>query len=240
MQSDRPAIDRPVIARPAIDRPAIDRPALVACDFDGTVSVEDVTDLIWDAHVPFDWRAILMPASRAGAITPLELIARGYAHVRPGPDQLLDEVRPLVTLRAGFEPFAMECRRRERPLHVISHGLAFYIRALLPPGVPFSAFHGAFIAGRWQVTLPADVALEPGEDFKVHVLDGLRARHPGHAVVYVGDGRMDFPAARSADHVFAVRGSTLGRLCRQEGVPCVEFERFDEIAAALSGATPGP
>jgi len=52
-------------------------PALVAVDFDGTVTVEDVTDMIWDAHIPFDWEAMLMPASRAGAITPLELIARG-------------------------------------------------------------------------------------------------------------------------------------------------------------------
>ena len=47
------------------------RSAIIACDFDGTVTVEDVTDLIWDAHVPFDWEAVLMPASRTGAITPL-------------------------------------------------------------------------------------------------------------------------------------------------------------------------
>src|SRR4051812_23551767 len=123
---------------------SIDRPAIIACDFDGTVTVEDVTDLIWDAHLPFDWEAVLMPASRAGAITPLELIARGYAYVARGPDELLEEVRPRIHLRPGFTAFAAACARRACALHVISHGLAFYIRALLPPGVPFSSFEGTF------------------------------------------------------------------------------------------------
>src|SRR6185369_17947316 len=137
----------------------IDRPAIIACDFDGTITVEDVTDIIWDAHIPFDWEAILMPASRMGAITPLELIERGYAHVRRGADDLLDEVRPHVHLRPGFETFAARCAERAVPLHVISHGLTFYIEALLPPGVPFSAFEGTFVEGKWRVTLPADIAL---------------------------------------------------------------------------------
>jgi 2-hydroxy-3-keto-5-methylthiopentenyl-1-phosphate phosphatase len=179
-----------------------------------------------------------MPAQRLGAITPLELIARGYAHVQRGPDELVAEVRPRVHLRDGFEAFAAQCRRRGVPLHVISHGLTFYIRELLPPAIPFSAFEGAFSDGRWQVTLPAGVALARGEDFKVRVLDDLCARHPGRGTIYVGDGRMDFPAARRADRAFAVRGSTLGRLCREAGVPCVEFQAFGEIAAALWGAEP--
>jgi len=87
------------------------------------------------------------------------------------------------------------------------------------------------------VTLPAGVTLARGEDFKVRVLDDLCARYRplGRGTVYVGDGRMDFPAARRADRAFAVRGSTLGRLCREAGVPCVEFQGFAEIASALWG-----
>ena len=83
--------------------------------------------------------------------------------------------------------------------------------------------------------MPPGVALARGQDFKVRVLDDLRARHPGYPVVYAGDGRLDFPAARHADQVFAVRGSALGLLCQEARVPCVEFERFDEITAALGG-----
>jgi 2-hydroxy-3-keto-5-methylthiopentenyl-1-phosphate phosphatase len=208
-------------------------PVILACDFDGTITLEDVTNLIWDAHLPFDWRTVLLPAPGGPETTALEIIERGYREVRSPPAALLDEVRPRVHLRGGFEALVARCRTRGWPLHVISHGLDFYLRGLLPAGIPFSAFEGAFAGGRWRVALPAATALAAGEDFKVHVLEALRARHPGHATVYVGDGRLDFPAARHADHVFAVRGSPLATLCRREQVACREFEHFDEILAAL-------
>ncbi|HKE16441.1 MAG TPA: hypothetical protein VKB80_16325, partial [Kofleriaceae bacterium] len=90
--------------------------------------------------------------------------------------------------------------------------------------------------GRWLVDLPPGFALGAGEDFKSRVVADLRARHPGHAAVYVGDGRLDFPAARRSDLVFAVRDSTLAVLCRAEGVPCIEFDTFDDVIAALATA----
>ena len=210
------------------------RPPLLAVDFDGTITVEDITNIIWDAHVPFDWREVLMPASRAGTITPLELIAQGYREVRQGPEALLAEVRPRAHLRPGFDKLVAHARAHRWPLQVVSHGLGFYLRDLLPAGVPFTAFEGSFDGERWQVTLPPGFALADGQDFKIQVLGDLRARHPGRRTVYVGDGRLDFPAARRSDLVFAVRDSTLATLCRGAGVPCTEFDRFDEIVAKLT------
>ena len=29
---------------------------IIISDFDGTLTVEDVTTLFWDAHLPYDWR----------------------------------------------------------------------------------------------------------------------------------------------------------------------------------------
>jgi 2-hydroxy-3-keto-5-methylthiopentenyl-1-phosphate phosphatase len=215
-------------------------PVILACDFDGTVVLEDVTDLIWDAHLPYDWTSVLMPASRDGAITPFQLIERGYADVTAPPDALLAWVAPQVHLRAGFQDLVAACGARGWPVHVISHGLDFYLRALLPAGVPFTSFTGTFGAGRWAVALPSDIAPAPGQDFKIHVIDGLRARHPGHTVAFVGDGRLDLPAARHADRVFAVRGSALAAGCRREGIAHVEFESFDEVGAALAPAAAPP
>ncbi len=115
-----------------------------------------------------------------------------------------------------------------------SHGLGFYLRAILPAGVAFTAFEGVFDGDRWSVVLPPGFALPPGKDFKIQVLENLRARYPGHRVIYVGDGRLDFPAARHSDRDLRGPGrSTLARLCRDDGVACTEFERFDEITAAF-------
>jgi 2-hydroxy-3-keto-5-methylthiopentenyl-1-phosphate phosphatase len=202
-------------------------------DFDGTITVDDLTNLIWDRHVAYDWRAVLTPLSREGVLSPLQMIARGYGDVPQPPEALLAEVLPHGRLRAGFAEFVGACRARDWPLEVLSHGLTFYIRALLPPNLSLTAFEGQFEDGRWRVTLPPGLTVPANRDFKAHVVALLRARHPGHTTVYVGDGRLDFPAARTCERVFAVRGSTLANLCLEADVPFTPFDAFDEVTAAL-------
>ena len=209
-------------------------PYLVVSDFDGTITLDDLTNVMWDAHVPFNWRAVLTPLSREGVFTPLEMIAYGYGAVAQPPEVLLAEVLPRARLRPGFADFIDTCQTRAWPFEVLSHGLSFYIRPLLPPDVALTAFEGRFENGRWRVELPAGLTLPPNVDFKSHVVAQLRARHPGHATVYVGDGRLDFPAARTCDLVFAVADSTLARLCDEHLVPYVAFEDFAEVTTALS------
>lgn len=222
-------------------------PYIVVCDFDGTITVEDVTNMIWDAHLPFDWRQELVRAEDGAYLPALELITRGYAGVGAPAAQLLAEVRPRVRIRDGWGAFVEACRARAWPLEVVSHGLGFYIRELLPAGVSITSFEATFEPGvgpggaaGWRVSLPAGTTLAPGGDFKSDVVAGLRAAHPGHAVIYVGDGRLDFPAARRSDAIFAVRDSTLARFCRTEGVAHVEFGAFDEVAAALTSPFSSP
>lgn len=211
-------------------------PFIVVSDFDGTITVDDLTNFIWDAHVAYDWRAVLTPLSREGMLTPLEMIGRGYYDVPVAPEVLLAQVLPRGRLRAGFADFVAACGARRWPFEVLSHGLTFYIRPLLPPGVALTAFEGRFEQGRWSVELPAGMSVPRGKDFKSLVVELLRARHPGHATVYVGDGRLDFPAARTCDLVFAVRGSTLASLCAEHGVPFTAFDDFAEIEQALAPA----
>ena len=210
-------------------------PYLIVSDFDGTITVDDLTNIIWDRHVPYDWRRVLTPLSREGVLSPLEMIARGYGDVPAGPEALLAEVLPAGRLRDGFAPFVAACDARRWPFEVLSHGLTFYIRPLLPADCTLTAFEGRFEAGRWRVDLPPGMTVPTGRDFKAHVVSQLRARHPGHTTVYVGDGRLDFPAARTCDVIFAVAGSTLAKLCAEAGIAFRSFETFDEITRALDG-----
>jgi 2-hydroxy-3-keto-5-methylthiopentenyl-1-phosphate phosphatase len=154
---------------------------IVVSDFDGTLTIDDVTTLFWDAHLTYDWRRELLPETYAGRVTPLEMIARGYRDIA------------------------------------------------LPPEIPIVAFTGTFEGGSWQVSLPDGMRLAPGEDFKRQVVADLRRQHPGHPTVYLGDGRLDLPAAESCDEVFAVRGTKLAELCTRARL----FERLDEVVAAL-------
>ncbi len=139
------------------------------------------------------------------------MIGHGYGDIRVPPKELLAEIRGTVRMRPGVEALATFCRGRGWHFAVVSHGLSFYIEALLPSWIPFTAFVGTFNEWSWRVTLPPTMALLPGEDFKSRVVADLRARHPGQQVVYLGDGRLDLPAALTSDRIFAVAGSGAGR-----------------------------
>jgi len=206
---------------------------IVVSDFDGTLTLEDATTFIWDKYLPYDWRAILLPPTYDGRWTPLEMIARGYGDIRVPPKELLADLRLNVRLRPGVEALATFCRGRGSHFSVVSHGLSFYIEALLPSWIPVTSFVGTFSEWSWRVALPAQQALLPGEDFKTRVVADLRARHPGRQVAYIGDGRLDLPAALTCDRIFAVAGSTLAELARAAGRVVEEFESLDEVAASL-------
>jgi 2-hydroxy-3-keto-5-methylthiopentenyl-1-phosphate phosphatase len=202
---------------------------IVVSDFDGTLTIDDVTTLFWDAHLTYDWRRELLPETYAGRVTPLEMIARGYRDIALPPEALLVEARAHTRLRPGLTALVALCRARAWPFVVVSHGLTFYIQDLLPTEIPIVAFTGTFEGGSWQVSLPDGMRLAPGEDFKRQVVADLRRQHPGHPTVYLGDGRLDLPAAESCDEVFAVRGTKLAELCTRARL----FERLDEVVAAL-------
>jgi 2-hydroxy-3-keto-5-methylthiopentenyl-1-phosphate phosphatase len=206
---------------------------IVVSDFDGTLTIEDVTTYVWDKHLRYDWRAELLPPTYAGTWTPLQMIARGYADIPVPPEALLADVRAAVQLRPGLEALAAFCRVRGWPLVVASHGLSFYIEALLPTALPVAAFAGTFTGSGYDVSLPAGFTLAPGEDFKSRVVADLVARHPGHPTVYLGDGRLDLAAAERCDRVFAVRDSRLAQLLREAGREVTEFDDLEEVTAAL-------
>jgi 2-hydroxy-3-keto-5-methylthiopentenyl-1-phosphate phosphatase len=206
---------------------------IVISDFDGTLTIEDVTAMLWDEHLPYDWRATLLPHTYAGEWTPLQMIARGYGDMTISPAEILAQIRPRVRFRPGLERLAAHCRDRGWPFVVVSHGLAFYIQDLLPLAIPFVSFIGTFADGRWQVTLPPGLTVPPGEDFKRHVVAGLVARHPGRPTVYLGDGRLDLPAALACDRIFAAKDSTLADLAPAAGREAIPFETLDEVVARL-------
>ena len=206
---------------------------IVVADFDGTLTIEDVTTLIWDTYLTYDWRTTLLPPTYEGKWTPLQMIARGYADVHVPPSRLLPEIRARIRLRPGVEALASFCRGRGWPFAVASHGLSFYVEALLPSWIPVTSFVGNFKDGNWEVSLPPGMVLAHGEDFKSRVIADLLDRHPGHETAYLGDGRLDLIAAQKCDRIFAVRGSRLARMLHQAGRPVFEFARLDEVAAEL-------
>ena len=134
-------------------------------------------------------------------------------------------------LRPGFAELMHYCAAEGIELAIVSHGLDFYIDALLgaagADGVPYFAVETGERDGRPTFAYHyADPACDwyPG-NCKCSVLESYRQRHK--QVIYAGDGQSDTCPARRADYVFA-RGALLD-FCRAQGIPHRKLTDFHVV-----------
>jgi 2-hydroxy-3-keto-5-methylthiopentenyl-1-phosphate phosphatase len=74
---------------------------LIQCDFDGTITTEDVSFMLLDAFAKGDWRAI-NDEYAAGKITVGEFNERAFALIKAGKREMLDYLKGKVIVRSGF------------------------------------------------------------------------------------------------------------------------------------------
>ena len=218
--------------------PAPERWAAVV-DFDGTMTTEDIGDLVATELGEYAAYRRAEDEFAAGAIGFRTLLERIFAPVRVPAEAIAAFARARARLRPGFTDFAARCHQAGRPLVVCSAGLDVYIHAVLER-LPAPVRGHIEVRANRALCSPAGMRLEfPGAgrgcdgcgSCKAPVVEDLQAA--GWRVAYCGDGTSDRCAARVADFVFA-RGS-LVRLCAAERLPHVYYDSFDEIMAAWPG-----
>jgi 2-hydroxy-3-keto-5-methylthiopentenyl-1-phosphate phosphatase len=203
----------------------------IFCDFDGTVSVKDVTDVLLEAYALPEWRSI-EALWRGGSIGSMECMQRQVALLRCSTREL-DALVDTVAIDPRFPDFVAACRDTATPVVVLSDGLDYVIRrvlqnyglAELPVYANHLEIHGD---GCHTLTFPhadADCIATSGT-CKCALMRALRL--PGTEMVLVGDGASDFCAAReAADFVFA-KGSLLD-YCREFALPHAAYDNFLDV-----------
>ncbi|MCK0196739.1 MtnX-like HAD-IB family phosphatase [Ancylobacter sp. 6x-1] len=204
------------------------------CDFDGTVSLCDVTDLLLEAFAEPGWQAI-EERWQAGEIGSAACMAQQVALMRAGRaalDALLDSVR----IDPAFPDFVAFCREEGLPLAIVSDGLDYAIARILAAngitGVPILANHLDFRPGnRFAMSSPraaADCGAGAGTCKCAIAQENALTGQP---VVLIGDGRSDFCVSNRVDFVFAK--DRLVEYCGENGIPHHAFEGFAEVAPVL-------
>lgn len=208
----------------------------IFCDFDGTISDRDVTDMLLENFARPGWES-LEARWLAGEI--------GSAACMAGQVALLDMSRheleaalSAVRIDADFLRFTRLAARCGFPLHIVSDGLDYAIYWLLARagirGVPVIANLLEQIGERrWQLRSPwaAGACKSASGVCKCAV---MQPRTSGLSLL-VGDGRSDFCLAHEVTHVFA-RGSLLAE-CRRDALPHTAVSHFGEACAALEALT---
>ncbi len=209
-------------------------PTAVQLDFDGTVTVADVSFLLLDTYAGSNWRDYLDDYSQ-GRISAGVFNKKVFGMVKADRKTMTDFVlaSPLVIVRPGFREFIDFCSQNGIKVVIVSHGLVFYIEAILKKlgvaGLDVRAAENVFSPAGMKVMYlgPDGHELEAG--FKEAWTDWLLQR--GYRVIYVGDGSSDVRPSKKANSVCATGDLLESR--RRENLPCVPFNDFFDVITGV-------
>ncbi len=206
----------------------------ILCDFDGTISVEDVIDSLLDRFGRPGWE-VLEQDWRAGRI--------GSRECMSGQVDLLQMTRPQLDAHlAGlwidhaFPGFVAKARALNVPIRVVSDGLDYAIHQILGryglDDLPLAANHlaPAEPPKQWQLTSPFQAEGCRSGTCKCACVAQARAAGATRTLL-IGDGASDFCAADRVDFVFAKH--RLIEHCRAAGIPYAPITGFEDALELL-------
>jgi len=216
----------------ASDKPTAQTKTLVQCDFDGTVTVEDVSFIILDAFARGDWRK-LNDEYEAGKMTVGRFNREAVAMLRTTRKAMLEAIAGKYKIRPGFPEFVRYCRNKGYRLVIVSNGFDSYIGQILQElGLDDIEIHAAnlkFSGGRVSTKYTGPDGQEEDNSLKESFVDYFLSQ--GYRIVYIGDGASDFKPARKCQKIFA--RETLLQKCEAAGVPNTGYGDFHQIIKKL-------
>jgi 2-hydroxy-3-keto-5-methylthiopentenyl-1-phosphate phosphatase len=210
----------------------------ILCDFDGTVALDDVVDVLLDRFGLAGWEA-LEQRWREGQIGSLECM-RGQVELL---DMGLDELHACldrVAIDPSFPEFVTRARALAMPIRIVSDGLDYVIRHILArhglADLPIVANElvRSDVPRRWRLNAPFAVASCRSATCKCVQVQSPRGE-PLTLSLLVGDGVSDFCVAGQADFVFAKK--KLIEYCRLKGLPHQPISGFSDATKLLSTLT---
>ena len=218
---------------------------MVVCDFDGTISTVDVTDELLNAHADERWLDI-EEQWKDGRIGSRECLSRQIELLNATPADV-DRLADSITIDPHFKAFVEYCDAVGVPITIVSDGLDGVIERILfrhdLGHIP--VFANALLATGRQ----AHRLVSPYFDGNCHagagtckcaVLEGLRDDLPGRKIMFVGDGRSDFCAARRMSDVVAAKSKLLTYMRSNGGPGAVPYESFADVKALMGRLVSDP
>ncbi|MDQ3817974.1 MAG: MtnX-like HAD-IB family phosphatase, partial [Acidobacteriota bacterium] len=205
-------------------------------DFDGTITLRDVTDAILERFADGRWLDI-EKQWRAGRMGSRDCLLAQMALVRAGREEL-DGLIDSIQVDEGFSLLLEVCARHNIAAHIVSDGFDYCIRRILERpqlqlsnllrSVRISASHLEIDDhGRLHTSFPYfNQACAHGcATCKPSVMRLLN--RAGAPSIFVGDGLSDRYAAEVASLVFAK--DSLAAYCREKSIEYVPFDELDEV-----------
>ncbi|HTR00483.1 MAG TPA: MtnX-like HAD-IB family phosphatase [Candidatus Acidoferrum sp.] len=207
----------------------------ILCDFDGTVSLVDVTDTLL-SRFGMEGYQTLESAWAAGKIGSRECMGAQIALLDASKDEL-DSALDTIELDASFKAFVTLARKLGMPVKIVSDGLDYAIDRILRRhglgDLPIYANKLTQVGERrWQLQFPHSDkdCVKASGNCKCALVSGCQ-RNSGR-VLFVGDGGSDFCASGQADFVLAKL--KLIEFCQQEDIDHLAIAGFEQALGFLN------
>jgi len=201
---------------------------LIQCDFDGTVTEEDISFLILDTFAQGNWRKLLEDY-RQNNISVDHFNKQAFTMVRASKETLTEFVRTKAKIRRGFKQLTDYCHKRGFRLVIVSNGLDFYIDVILDDAgikdIQVFAAQTKFCHEGIEVQYIGPDGNEASTGLKELYARLFLAE--GYRLIYLGNGISDIYPARLAHHVFA-RDDLLSH-CTKENIACTPFTDLNDV-----------
>ncbi len=205
---------------------------LVQCDFDGTITEEDVSFILLDAFADGDWRQLHREYEESN-ISVGRFNTDAFAMVKADRESLLKVATSTVRIRPGFHELVACCRRQGFRLVIVSNGLDFYIEEILRDigegDIEIFAAQTRFHPGGLKVQYIGPDGSSLDDAFKEAYVNLFLGE--GYRIIYVGNGTSDLSPARQCHYIFAT-GNLLAH-CKQANLSCTPFTDFNEVVRVL-------
>lgn len=215
----------------------------VICDFDDTVTFQNIASLLLDAFcLDPNWRE-LQKASREQRLSLKEYQESAFRSTKASRQVMQLKVKESADIRPYFRNLWEYCVLRSYPMAIVTVGLDFYVDAVLEreslKDIPRFAVETEFRDGNIYFNYPYSWDGSGASSQEICQRWGTckcsvvtKYQRAGYSVLYVGDGRSDFCAASIADSVFA--RSNLAVECDKNGVKYSEFQDFGDVILELT------
>jgi 2-hydroxy-3-keto-5-methylthiopentenyl-1-phosphate phosphatase len=205
---------------------------LIQCDFDGTLTEEDISFLILDAFADGDWHSIL-EQYKNNLISVGHFNTLAFRMVKESEQTLIKFVKEKTQMRPGFPKLLNYCLNNGFRFVIVSNGMTFYIKTLLHDigvdNVEIYAAQAEFFKNGIEARYIGPDGQELQNGFKeTYIKKFLK---DGYRVISIGNGASDIPTAKLSQHAFATE--PMLSLCKETGVDCLPFESLDDIIKGL-------
>ncbi|WP_018901793.1 MtnX-like HAD-IB family phosphatase [Rhizobium sp. 2MFCol3.1] len=212
----------------------------VFCDFDGTISKRDVTDLVLERFAPPEWHEIEDQWTK-GKITSAQCMQRQVRLIRATGEEL-DAFLDMVEIDDSFIAFKAFCDSKGLNLTVVSDGVDHFIERVLArlglSGIPVVANKLVIDPAKDDACFDLDFPFINAACAAGSGVCKCNVVAPSGDDIYVGDGRSDFCVSNEAVTVFAK--AKLADYCHQRRIPFIPYGSFADVQAAVAGILSSP